>query len=520
MKSAASNPAQVLIIEDEPDHADVMAESLKRPGHICTVVHDVAGALEELRMGLFDVIVTDLRMPASAGTQVIVGSSSQTVAPDGSDAGMRVLEAAAKLQPHAKTIMVTAHGDVPRTRDAFKLGAYDFIEKPLDLDLFRSRVNNAAELVLARHENSRLQEQVDQAGFEGVVAKSEPMRKVLRQVKVIAPSNIPVLITGESGTGKEVIAAALHRNSRRAGAGGSVGAGGAGGAGGVGGAGRYVTFNCAGQSESLLEDQLFGHIKGAFTGADKDRAGVFEYADGGTLFLDEIGDMPLSMQAKLLRVLESGEVVRLGSNEQRSTDVRFVSATNRDLKQMVIEGKFREDLYFRINGSHIFLPPLRERREDIPALVQQAAERFALEMMPPAKGQPALDISITDGAMMRLTSYHWPGNVRQVLNVVQNMVVSALSEERSKLSLLTLDLRHIPDDIRSDNTVEENYVSGGGELAGAAQGSLAGTSLEQIEKRAIRETLRLTGGNREQAAKLLGIGERTLYRKLKEYGLR
>mgnify|MGYP000201891114 CR=1 FL=1 len=230
--------------------------------------------------------------------------------------------------------------------------------------------------------------------------------------------------------------------------------------------------------------------------------------------------MPLSMQAKLLRVLESGEVVRLGSNEQRSTDVRFVSATNRDLKQMVIEGKFREDLYFRINGSHIFLPPLRERREDIPALVQQAAERFALEMMPPAKGQPALDISITDGAMMRLTSYHWPGNVRQVLNVVQNMVVSALSEERSKLSLLTLDLRHIPDDIRSDNTVEENYVSGGGELAGAAQGSLAGTSLEQIEKRAIRETLRLTGGNREQAAKLLGIGERTLYRKLKEYGLR
>jgi DNA-binding NtrC family response regulator len=504
-----TNPAQVLIVEDEPDHADVMAEALKRPGHVCTVVHDVPAAIDELRMGLFDVIVTDLRMPASANAVVALGANSTTVAPDGSDAGMRILEAAQKLQPHAKTIMVTAHGDVPRTRDAFKLGAYDFIEKPLDLDLFRARVNNAAELVLARHENSRLQEAVEQAGFEGIVAKSEPMRKVLRQVKVVAPSNIPVLITGESGTGKEVIAAAIHRNSRRA-------------SGPTAGGGRYVTFNCAGQSESLLEDQLFGHVKGAFTGADKDRAGVFEYADGGTLFLDEIGDMPLSMQAKLLRVLESGEVVRLGSNEQRSTDVRFVSATNRDLKQMVSEGKFREDLFFRINGSHVFLPPLRERREDIPALVQSAAERFASEMAPPAKGQPPLDVSVTDGAMMRLTSYHWPGNVRQVLNVVQNMVVSALSEERAKATLLTLDIRHIPDDIRADASAEDaNWSSSAaGDMAGAAQGSLAGTSLEQIEKRAIRETLRLTAGNREQAAKLLGIGERTLYRKLKEYGLR
>jgi two-component system response regulator HydG len=483
--------AQVLIVEDEPDHADVMSEALRRPGHVCTVVNTAAAAFEELRLGAFDVIVTDLRMPNSGG---FAAPGLAPVATDGADAGLRVLELAQRLQPSAKTILVTAHGDVPTARAAFKLGVYDFIQKPLDLEVFRNLVNRAAEAVLLRHQNDRLKAQLDQAGFEGIVAQSEPMRRILRTVKTVAPSNIPVLVTGESGTGKELIALAVHRNSKRATA-------------------RYVTFNCAGQSETLLEDQLFGHVKGAFTGADKERPGVFEYADGGTLFLDEIGDMPLTMQAKLLRVLESGEVVRLGSNETRHADVRFVTATNRDLKTLVAGGGFREDLFFRINGSHIQIPPLRERREDIPPLVVFAIDRFATEMA----GSPtnAIIPSITDAAMMRLTSYAWPGNVRQLLNVVQNMVVSALSEERPSGQPPTLDTRHIPEDIKSD----ENGADG--ELThGNPTGSLAGTSLEQLEKRAIRETLRLTGGNREQAAHLLGIGERTLYRKLKEYGLR
>lgn len=488
--------AQVLIVEDEPDHADVMSEALRRPGHVCTVVNTVADGVEELRLGAFDVIVTDLRMPGSGGFEVPgVGA----VAADGADAGLRVLEAAQKLQPSAKTILVTAHGDVPTARAAFKMGVYDFIQKPLDLEVFRNLVNRAAEAVLLRHQNDRLKQELDSAGFEGIVAQSEPMRRILRTVKTVAPSNIPVLITGESGTGKELIALAVHRNSKRA-------------------TGRYVTFNCAGQSESLLEDQLFGHVKGAFTGADKDRAGVFEYADGGTLFLDEIGDMPLTMQAKLLRVLESGEVVRLGSNEARHADVRFVTATNRDLKQLVAGGQFREDLFFRINGSHIQLPPLRERREDIPPLVQFAVDRFATEMA----GKPADVVipGITDAAMMRLTSYAWPGNVRQLLNVVQNMVVSGLSDDAGAGEAPVLDTRHIPEDIRSEEGADDAGLPGGAGGGGAGYASLAGTSLEQIEKRAIRETLRLTGGNREHAAKLLGIGERTLYRKLKEYGLR
>ncbi len=489
--------AQVLIVEDEADHADVMADALRKPGHVCTIVNDVGRALDELKGGAFDVIVTDLRMPASGG--------KNGVAPDGADAGLRVLESARKLQPSAETIMVTAHGDVPTARAAFKQGAYDFIQKPLDLEVFRNLVNRAAETVLLRHQNDELKLQAESAGFEGFVATSEPMRRVLRTIRTVAPSNIPVLITGESGTGKELIALAVHKLSKRAG---SAGEGGGFLGGGASG-GRYVAFNCAGQSESLLEDQLFGHVKGAFTGADKERPGVFEYADGGTLFLDEIGDMPLSMQAKLLRVLESGEVVRLGSNETRHADVRFVSATNKDLREMAKAGTFREDLFFRINGSHVHLPPLRERREDIPPLVRAFVDRYMQELAP---GKPSPKVS--DAAMMRLTSYDWPGNVRQLLNVVQNMVVTALGEDVAPGGELVLDVRHIPDEVRVGDSADADSAESG------AMGSLAGTSLEAIEKRAIRETLRLTQGNREQAAKLLGIGERTLYRKLKEYGLR
>ena len=469
--------AQVLIVEDEVEHAEVMAEALRRPGHVCTIVHGVEAALDELKHGAFDVVVTDLRMPESGG--------SNGVDADGGNAGMRVLEASRRLQAHAETIMVTAHGDVPTARAAFKHGAYDFIEKPLDLEVFRSLVGRAAEAVLLRHTTGPdLSGLVQHDGFEGIVAGSEPMRRSIQTVRTVAPSGLPVLVTGESGTGKELIAGALHRLSLRMDK-------------------RFVAFNCAGQAESLLEDQLFGHVRGAFTGAEKDREGVFEYADGGTLFLDEIGDMPLSMQAKLLRVLESGEVVRLGSNETRKADVRFVSATNRDLKQMSAEGRFREDLYFRIKGVEIHLPALRERREDIPRIVRHAVAKFAagLKIDPP---------DISDAAVMRLTSYRWPGNVRQLLNVVQNMVVIGAGESK-------LDVRHIPDDIVVS---DEESLAGESASVSSAAGSLAGTSLEQIEKRAIRETLGLTAGNREQAAKMLGIGERTLYRKLKEYGLR
>ena len=455
--TAAELHAQVLIVDDEVDHARTMADALRKPGHVCTIVHSLAEATKELTGGAFDVVVTDLVMETPT-------------------AGLEVLRLQREHQPEAATLLVTAHGDVPTAKAALQGGAYDFIEKPLDLVVFRNLVQRAAETVLLRHQNQRLQGEVEAAyGFEGIIGDSAAMRRVVALIRQVAPASIPVLVTGESGTGKELIAAAIHRHSRRR-------------------ERRYVTFNAAGQSESLLEDQLFGHVRGAFTGAERDREGVFEYGDKGTIFLDDIGDIPLSMQPKLLRVLETGEIVRLGSNEVRKVDVRFVSATNRDLKAMVAESRFREDLYFRLKGAEIHLPPLRERREDVPLLVNHAVGRFAADA---GRARPA----VSQPAMMRLVSYHWPGNVRELMNVVHRMVVTGQGA--------VLEPADIPEEIRSADPADDGSI-----------GSLAGVGLDRLEKEAIRQTLAMTGGNREQAAQLLGIGERTLYRKLKEYGLR
>lgn len=451
--------AQVLLVDDDRGHAETMADALKKPGHVCTIRYSRAEAEDELRHGAFDVIVTDLVMESPT-------------------AGLEVLELAKRLQPDAETIMVTAHGDIPTAKRALQGGAYDFIEKPIDLVVFRNLVQRAAETVVLRHQNSRLKGELNAAyGFEGIIGDSPAMRGVVSLIRQVAQSNIPVLVRGESGTGKELVAAAIHKASRRADR-------------------RYVTFNAAGQSESLLEDQLFGHVRGAFTGADRDREGVFEFADKGTLFLDEIGDMPLTMQPKLLRVLETGDVTRLGSNEQRKTDVRFVSATNRDLATMVKEGRFREDLYYRVRGAEIVIPPLRDRREDIPLLVNHAVGKFAAEL-----GRPRPEVP--QPVLMRLVGYDWPGNVRELLNAVHRMLVTTDGPE--------LSLRDVPAEIRSSDDASDGATS---------VGSLAGVGLDKLEKEAIRQTLAMTAGNREQAAQMLGIGERTLYRKLKEYGLR
>lgn len=451
--------AQILIVEDEVEHAEVMAEALRRLGHVCTIVHDLPSAKEELEHGQFDLIVTDLVM-------------------DTPEDGLEVLATARRSQPDAETILVTAHGDVPTCRAALKRGAYDFIEKPLELEVFRALVTHALQSVMLRNVDAdSLLPEGQQDGFSGIIGTSPAIRQMITTMRQIAPSQISVLITGESGTGKELVAQALHDNSPRSGR-------------------HFVPLNCAGLSESILEDELFGHVKGAFTGADRDRQGRFEYADGGTLFLDEVGDMPMVMQAKLLRVLESGEMVRMGANEPRHVDVRLISATHRDLDQMIKDQQFREDLYFRIRGVEIRLPALRERREDIPLLVNRFAQRYAQH-----SGRPAPRLA--DDTRSALMRYHWPGNVRQLINVVQNMMVMADSD--------TLEPRHLPIELRDG---QDNASPGLSSDAGS------GLSLEQIEKRAIRDALRINSGNREQAAKMLGIGERTLYRKLKEYGLK
>jgi two-component system response regulator HydG len=336
-------------------------------------------------------------------------------------------------------------------------------------------VNRAAEKAALQKQNQALQEQlIDSAGFEGIIGKSGSMQDVTKTARQVAASDIPVLIMGESGTGKELIARAIHASSRRR-------------------KQRLVALNCAGLSESILEDELFGHVRGAFTGAAGEREGRFEHADGGTLFMDEIGDMPQAMQAKLLRVLENGEVVRLGSNDPIRVDVRLISATNRDLDEMVAEKRFREDLFFRIKGVTIRIPPLRERREDISLLVyyflKQAAERYNK----PIEG-------VDPQAQQLLMGYSWPGNVRQLKNVIENMVVLSNGPQ--------LGIESLPREIRP----------AGGEVVGGLD-NVVGMSLEQIEKAAIRNALKSTNGNREHAAKMLGIGERTLYRKIREYGL-
>ncbi|HEY8746353.1 MAG TPA: sigma-54 dependent transcriptional regulator, partial [Tepidisphaeraceae bacterium] len=388
---------------------------------------------------------------------------------------LEVLKRTRQLDPPPPVVLVTAHGDIPTAVQAMNEGAYSFIEKPLDLEYFRAQVNRAAERAALLKQNQVLQQQIaDHVGFEGIIGSSPGMQKVVLAARQVAASDIPVLIMGESGTGKELIARAIHNNSRRR-------------------KHRLVALNCAGLSESILEDELFGHVRGAFTGAQGDREGRFEHADRGTLFLDEVGDMPAAMQAKLLRVLENGEVVRLGANEPIRVDVRLISATNKKLDELVAEKNFREDLFFRINGMAILIPPLRERREDIPLLIhffmRQATEKYHKEIE-----------GMSPDAQQALMSYSWPGNVRQLRNVIERMVVLSPSN--------TIGVETLPPEIRPAAAD-----------VGGSMNNLVGISIEQAEKELIRNTLQLVNGNREQAAKILGIGERTLYRKIKEYNL-
>ncbi len=457
MPAPTDYKARILIVDDETDHAEVMADALDRLGPARDIAFNLPEARKLLDKKQYDVIVTDLMM-------------------DGAPQGLDLLKLAMDLTPTPVVILVTAHADIPTCKSALSQGAFDYIEKPLDLEYLRAKVSQAVEKSALLRENEVLQAQlVESSGFEGIVGRSPQMLQVISTARQVAASDIPVLILGESGTGKELIARAIHNNSRRRKA-------------------RLVALNCAGLQESILEDELFGHVKGAYTGAQSDREGRFEYADRGTLFLDEIGDMPASMQAKLLRVLESGEVVRLGSNDVRRVDVRIISATNRNLDEMVAEKRFREDLYFRIKGISIQIPPLRERRPDIPLLthffMQQQAEKYG----------KSLD-GIAPEAQHGLMGFHWPGNVRQLRSTIENMVVMSPGP--------TLTAKDLPSEINPKAAMSSD----------ASLDALTGISLEQAERELIRNTLKMTQGNREQASKILGIGERTLYRKLKEYDL-
>jgi DNA-binding NtrC family response regulator len=372
-------------------------------------------------------------------------------------------------------VVMTAYATVDRAVRAMKEGADDFLEKPLLLDKLRIIIERSLGHRRIRDENLRLRKALkNRYGFDNIIGSSPAMQEVFQVVEQVAPTRATVLILGESGTGKELIANAIHYRSDRA-------------------KGPLVKVNCAALTETLLESELFGHEKGAFTGAVQRRKGRFEIADGGTLFLDEVAEIPPTTQVKLLRVLQEQSFERVGGNETLQVDVRIITATNTDLKAGVREGRVREDLYYRLKVVTIPLPPLRDRREDIPALARHFVKKFTEQ-----NGKPPM--TIDGSAMAALTSYSWPGNVRQLENVLESAVVMSTGETITP-ELVALDAPRTP--------VEDQSVLR----------FLPGTPLEDVERQLILATLQAEGGNKTQTAKRLGIGVRTLYRKLKEYGV-
>jgi two-component system response regulator HydG len=455
---------RVLIVDDDEAHAEALADGLELDGYDCTRAHSGGEGVALLAERSFDVVLTDLVMHDVSG--------------------LELLSEARHLQPDAVVLLVTGHGTVETAVDAMRLGAADYLTKPVKIAELRARLAGAVEKARLKRANEEQQREIAELrrqfqksfGFEGILGNSPQMQRVFDVLHQVSPTNATVLILGESGTGKELVARAIHNNSPRR-------------------TKNFVAVNCAALSEGLIESELFGHKKGAFTGAVSDKEGRMVYADGGTLFLDEVGDMPLTTQAKLLRVLETREVVPVGGNKARKIDIRLLAATNRELEQMVKTGEFREDLLFRLKVVTLQLPPLRDRAGDVPLLVEHYIHELAAQHGRPVRG-------VAPEARALLSRHDWPGNVRELRNAVENMVLLARGEE--------LGLDNVPDSIRRG--------SGASGDKGTSY-ELAGRSLADVERDLIAANLRLVDGNRQKAAKILGIGERTLYRKIKDYDL-
>jgi len=457
--ASAALPNKVLIVDNDAAHAETIAASLNGVGYECCVA--TSGTEGACRIGqeTFDIVITDLKMNDVDGLEILV----------------RAKESLAD----AEVILVTGHGTIPSAVTAMQQGAFNYLLKPLDLKHLRTVTAKAAASIQLKRANLELNRRLDEKfGFEGVIGNSAQMHMVIDRLKRIAPTDATVLIQGETGTGKELVAQAIHQNSPRK-------------------KRPFVALNCAALSENILESELFGHIKGAFTDASTDRVGKFEYADRGTLFLDEVGDMPMATQIKLLRVLESGEITRVGSNEPIRVNVRILSATNRDLEASVQGGAFRPDLLHRLKVVTITLPRLVDRTQDIPLLVEHFVKQLS-------KRHGKAIRAVSTAVRRLLISFRWPGNVRQLRNVIESMIVVDNDG--------ILDLDDLPSELEEDPPAQHESSDGG--LV-----TLVGKPLSEIERRFIAETLKVTGGNREEAAGMLGIGERTLYRKIKEYKL-
>jgi two-component system response regulator HydG len=460
------DPAEMklLVIDNEAAHAHAMTESLEKVGYTCEVATSGPDAAKLIELETYDVIITDMVMNDVDG--------------------MKILKLARKQLPECEVVMVTGHATVPVAVEAMQQGAFNFLEKPITPNRLRAIAEKAAQAVALKRQNTELRQRLDEKfGFEGIIYVSKKMQMVIDRARRIAVTDATVLITGENGTGKEVIAQAIHQNSPRRNK-------------------RMVAMNTGAIAENLVESELFGHVKGSFTDAVSDREGAFQYANGGTLFLDEVGDMPISTQIKLLRVLEEHKITRVGDNKSIKVNVRLISATNRPLQHMIDAGTFRNDLYHRLKVVTLELPALRERNEDVVPLMDHFRKYFLKRHDKPAA-------HFSPAVTKRFFDYSWPGNVRELRNFVETMVVLDTDNK--------LDLDDLPPELvdEADEAAAESGEAAVMPVAG--ESSLIGKPLSTIEKWAIEETLRLTNDNREEAAKILKIGARTLYRRLDQY---
>ena len=451
----------ILVVDDDHAHRTMLNTLINGWGYAVAEADDGFTAIEKVKESSYDLVLMDVRMVRVSG--------------------LEALEAIKGYNPAIPVIIMTAYSSVETAVKALKQGAHDYLTKPLDFDKLRLTIDRAMEHTRLKEENRLLRETLGQQfDSQNIIGKSPAMLKLLETVSQVAPSEATVLISGASGTGKELIAGAIHFNSLRKN-------------------GPFVKINCAAITETLLESELFGHEKGAFTGADRRKEGRFSQAHGGTLLLDEVSEMSLMMQVKLLRALQEREFNRVGGETSSQVDVRVIAATNRNLLDRINAGAFREDLYYRLNVVELEVPPLSERKEDIPLLTRHFLEMFAAKNRKEIKG-------FTPKAMDNLIHYDWPGNVRELMNAVERAVVLARSNY--------LDETDFP--FMKDMAVEENQSDPAGPDALILQGE---TPLEEIEKTAILTTLEAAGGNKSEAARRLGITRKTLHKKLKAYGV-
>ena len=451
-------PPRILIVDDEARLAEVLALGLQARGFEAVSEGSAQGALERLRQEAFDLVVTDLRMPHQDGRALLHELRAE--------------------RPELPVVIMTAYASLRDAVQLAKEGAFDYIEKPFELDDMLATISRALRLGDALAENQRLRREIEgRFSFGNLVGRSERFKAVISQIAEVCASRATVLLLGESGTGKEMLARAIHFNSPRK-------------------SRRFVAVNCAAIPEGLLESELFGHAKGAFTGAVAAREGRFSLADGGTLLLDEIGDMPLSIQAKVLRVLQEQAFEPVGSSRTLTVDVRIIAATHRNLRDLIAAGQFREDLFYRLNVFPIAVPALRERPDDIPVLAGHLLERHAADM-----GKRI--VAFSPAALAAMQAYHWPGNVRELQNCVERAVIVA----RGTL----IEVADLP-----------AYVFDAGRAAAETPGVPADldASLDAFERSAIMRALEATGGIQARAAEMLGITQRSLWHRVKKLGIR